>query len=360
MKKTRNQEFDSRAGFGRVELLVCLVIFALLFTLLAPAMQRPRISARKLQCLNNMRNVGLAMQNFASGSDGNLPLLTSEIEIPRDTDEQATLDIPWTIALLPMLDSIAVLKNIRRNAIPLADQPSGATMTLADSEKIWLPFFTCPDDPDSFRQPGRLNFVVNTGFVRRDFYYGDPRGLHRLGQLSWDGNAILDEPVDIKVGAATGVVWRQNDVISPNLDYIAVGDGTSTTIMLTENVQAGFWYDSDTAKIAFGLPVDAPGGQVPFGAGALFESVERPLNTEFSGGNLATAAPHDWRINADLKAKIGTRPRPSSTHTGGVNVMMCDGSGRFVSETIDPHVYVKILTSNGVRYGEGNLNSAHW
>jgi prepilin-type processing-associated H-X9-DG protein len=103
------------------------------------------------------------------------------------------------------------------------------------------------------------------------------------------------------------------------------------------------------------LPVNAPNGQVPFGTGTFFESVERPLNAEFKGGTLGTAGLHEWRVNRDLKAAEGTRPRPSSNHKGGVNVIMCDGSGRFLSESIDPQVYVKLLTTNGTAYGEGKL-----
>ena len=70
--------------------------------------------------------------------------------------------------------------------------------------------------------------------------------------------------------------------------------------------------------------------------------------------------PRDWRINRDLKAATGTRARPSSNHEGGVNVIFCDGSGRFLSDRIDLHVYVKLLTSNGVKYGEGELKQSEY
>ena len=283
---------------------------------------------------------------------GELPLLSSESKLIKDSVEQGTLEMSWPMTLLPALDATAVLKHIKMNAVPKSDQPSGSNLTLADTEKIWMPVFTCPDDVDSFKKPGGLSFVMNTGFIRRDLFHGDPQGLHHLGLISWDGNATLDEKVDVEVSAATGVIWRHNDAINPSLDYISTGDGTSWTIMVTENLQAGLWFDTDTAKISFGLPVVAPNGQVPFGPGASFESVERPLNADFTGGILTTGVPKDWRVNAELMAKIGTRARPSSNHVGGVNVIMCDGSGRFISEKIDSHVYIKLLTSNGVTYGE--------
>ena len=126
--------------------------------------------------------------------------------------------------------------------------------------------------------------------------------------------------------------------------------------MVTENLQAGDWYDTDTARISFGFPVKADGLRVPFGRGAIFESVDRSLNTEFPGGTLTEASPQDWRINCDLKAVVGTRPRPSSNHSGGVNVIMASGAGRFLSDKIDPRVYVKLMTSRGGEYGEGELS----
>jgi prepilin-type processing-associated H-X9-DG protein len=136
-----------------------------------------------------------------------------------------------------------------------------------------------------------------------------------------------------------------------------MNDGTSTTVMLTENLQAGRWYDTDTTHIGFGLPVETKDAQVLFGSGRFFESPAQPLNTEFAGGSIATATPRDWEINSDRNAEKGTRPRPSSNHNRSVNAMFCDGSGRELSDRIDPRVYTKLLTSNGVEYGESALTS---
>jgi len=65
----------SRRGFTLIELLVVISIIAVLASLIAPAVQSARRAARKVQCLSNMRNVGLAMQNFASSNNGSLPAL---------------------------------------------------------------------------------------------------------------------------------------------------------------------------------------------------------------------------------------------------------------------------------------------
>ena len=86
----------------------------------------------------------------------------------------------------------------------------------------------------------------------------------------------------------------------------------------------------------------------------------------FTTGTLATisgtggfddpaANPDQWVINRLLGSGVGT-PRPSSQHAGGVNAIMGDGSGRYLSENVDKHVYAKLLTSNGVNFGERTLN----
>lgn len=354
VKRIRTIESHRRRGISRVDVVVSLCITVLVLTVFGTSIQSARSLSRRIACLGQLQNVGLSIQNFASGSGGRLPLLTEEIKLKLESGD-GTLAMPWTMQLLPALDFAPVLNNIKRNAIDQIDSRTGATLSMADIDKIWLPVFTCPEDSNAFKKPGKLSYVINAGFMPRTLFHGDPTGLHRLGSLSWDGNQTLDEPQDIQVSASTGVTWRPNQVIQPSLDFISTSDGTSTTILLTENLQAGHWYDIDTARIAFGLPIDAKGGQVPFGSGAFFESAKRPLNTEFAGGTLTTATPQDWQINKDPKAAEGTRPRPSSVHGGGVNVIYCSGSGGFLSDRIDPHVYVKLLTSNGVTFGEGHL-----
>ncbi len=80
-----------RSGFTLIELLVVISIIAVLISLIAPAVQSARRAARNLQCLNNIRNVGLAMQNSASQNGGKLPYL--------DDGKHG-----WPVKLLGLLD----------------------------------------------------------------------------------------------------------------------------------------------------------------------------------------------------------------------------------------------------------------
>ncbi len=349
MIQTRIDDDGRRGGLTRVEVAVLLGILALLAAFFLPALQNQKHQrVRPLECLNNIRGVGIAMQNFASANNGQLPSLSGEMKFVNRDSKEVKLIAGWPIQIMPALDGSKLMKDIKSNAVVETSQ-------IGSAERVYFRGFTCPLDDDSHQQPGGLSYVVNAGFLSSELFHGDPERLHRVDQLSWDGNDVAGEEADVEVAAATGVYWHHSKVFRPSLDYVGEGDGTTNTLMLSENLQAGNWWDTDTTRLAFGIPVETIGGRVPFGKGTLFESVERPLNTTFDGDTIAPAQPQEWRINSDLKAATGTRPRPSSNHTGGVNVIFCDGSGKYLSDRIDPHVYAKLLTPNGVKYGEGEL-----
>ena len=343
---------ESRSGLTRIEVLVLCVIAIVCGLVVVPGVLSRRIPARRMECVNSIHIIGLSVMNSVSTNDGHLPPLSTSISVVNAKDEEGELLVGWPIALLPSLDQSALLKGIRQRA-----RVEMGRAKIGDAERLYIPVFACPADEGSVRVPGGLSYVVNAGFISRDLYNGDPDGNHVLGSLAWIGEPNDDDSVHVH--AATGVMWQTTDRFQPSLDYISDGDGSATTILITENLQAGDWYDIDGTKIGFGFPVANSEGKVPLGTGATFESAKKPLNTQFEGGNLASE-PQDWRINRDLKIPSGSRPRPSSNHTGGVNVIMCDGASRFLSENIDPHVYLKLITSNGVKYGEGDFSQSQY
>jgi hypothetical protein len=344
---------SGRRGITRVDVIAVLGACLLLSMLFLPACRSARRPARKLQCLNNIHIIGLASQNFVSQNGGKLPYLSASKIIKNGEEEEGEFVQSWQVVLLPALDASSLFRAIKKNAIIKAGRAA-----MSDAERIAVEVFTCPDDSDSFRKPGGLSYVVNAGFISQSLYHGDPDRKHVPGSLAWIGKPGDDQATAVQ--AATGVFWQQSDAFEPSLDYVSTGDGAATTLMLVENLHAGNWYDTDTASIGFGFPVANSNGQVSLGVGQIFESDQKPLNTEFNGGTLTTAKEQSWRVNADLKGKVGTFPRPSSNHAGGVNVIMCDGSGRFLSEHIDPHVYLKLLTANGVAHGEGDLQQSSY
>lgn len=376
-----------RRGFTLIELLVVISIIAVLISLIAPAVQSARRAARKLECLNNMKNVALAMQNFSSSSGGALPYLTNDIPISNANGIGFIYGGGWPMALLPALDSTAVLKNIKQNAIVFSGASAPYSMQVNMNpgfENIWLPVFTCPDDNDSHRRPGGLSFVVNAGFMPIQagggtWGTGEATALQQPYVIDWnaDSNYSLDGLTitgsatsfavlapDQAIQVATGVFFRQTgpgtNSFQPSMDYISTGDGTSTTIMITENLNAGPWNGSTALgtgvnHLGFSIPVPTT-SYVP--QSGFFNNGLNTIGGSYS--NPATNPDTVWGINRSLSSAVGTAPRPSSQHSGGVNVMMCSGSGNFISESIDKNVYAKLLTSNGVQYAELTLNTADY
>src|SRR5690606_11798626 len=103
---------------------------------------------------------------------------------------------------------------------------------------IYVPVYACPDDPDSFRQPNGLSYVVNVGFIAGDssgsLWYDESSALHNAAQVDWDGDGTIDA-TDHNLAYATGVMWRPVGQFRMSFDYIQQGDGQSYTLLFAEN-----------------------------------------------------------------------------------------------------------------------------
>ncbi|MEI8379866.1 MAG: DUF1559 domain-containing protein [Planctomycetota bacterium] len=332
-----------RRGFTLIELLVVISIIAVLASLIAPAVQSARRAARKVQCLSNMRNVGLAMQNFASSNNGSLPAMVSNQTVTNSGGQQGVMTVPWTILLLPALDNSALLKNIRNDAVVAAGLAT--VNTAAGFENVAIEVFTCPDHVSAYKKAGGLSFVVNAGHMPSAGWGSATNNTP--ASIDWFSSPSPGDATDIAIGQATGVIWPQG--YTSSLEYVSTGDGTSTTLLLTENLQAGNWYGYYTQGLGFGIQMPATITSAYGNAGG-------------TGSNqlaiTAAASPDAWFINRNLSAGQNTAPRPSSQHAGGVNVIMCDGAGKFLNESMDKTVFTKLTTSNGVAYGEQALDQS--
>tara|TARA_R100001480_G_scaffold111569_1_gene112677 strand:- start:339 stop:749 length:411 start_codon:yes stop_codon:yes gene_type:complete len=133
-----------------------------------------------------------------------------------------------------------------------------------------------------------------------------------------------------------------------SLDYISAADGMTQTLMLSENLQAGEWFDQDTGSLGFGVDM-----QGVYSSG----STTMALPAGFNLQNATTST--DSRIGADLTAAKGQAWRPSSNHpSGAVNVIFCDGSGKSLTPQMDAGVYARLLTPAGLRYGQAVVDGS--
>lgn len=361
----------ARPGFTLIELLVVIAIITTLISLIAPAVQGARRAARKLECLNNMKNLGIAMHNFASGRGGKLPRLAEDQTVTTtfttadqstfsalSPAEQHTLRVGWTMQLLPVLDNAALYRSIQSRSAKFTGS-GGPYAVLSTNERIWLPFFTCPDDLTNHRKALGLSYVVNAG-IASDENWGlvtdntnDPAGGHSSASISWaDADATTASTNDRNMGKSTGVIWRDTDM---TLDFVGTGDGTENTMMIAENLNTDNWASGNTWDLGFAAKVGSTGwaattsptfdqGTAPFGVGSMVAATSTPVG--------------DSRPGAPVVDNTRKAPRPSSNHGGSINVVMVSGAGRSIADTIDQRVYLKLLTSNGQQYGETTLNSS--
>jgi len=334
-----------RRGFTLIELLVVIAIIAILIGLLLPAVQKVREAARRTQCQNNLKQLGVAMHNFASSNKDTFPVGSYE---PKNSVGYAS-----PIAqLLPYMEQAAIFQLYNFNYGPFDVQN-----TAASSQKPQN--FICPSDVQdgSIHQFGWTNYHANcgtwSGFL--------PPGAT---QSTWDG--AFGAPY--AVSAAPTTAGSHNVKIQNAVYIMEITDGTSQTAAMAE-VANGLYdttpptparvkYDCFSTSISGGYATLAAartaflaqnwqtatvGG--PSYAGWRFRGYPFTEGTPWRGWYNHLLPPNSpcWVAN-DWWTIVSPA---SSYHTNGVNVLMCDGAVKFVTENVNPDAWTAAGSRNG-------------
>ena len=324
----------SRRGMTLIELLVSTAILSTLMALIVPGVMNARSAARTTECLNHLRQLGIAEINYES-SRGSVPPL-----------EDGTAPGNWVFYLLPHLDQAAVyreladLRSASRAGGPAVSGPGLAAISIPGEpagfpEVPHLSVLTCPVDEGHFGIDAGLSYVANAGYMRHG-YWGAASDTNHTLEAYTESSPSWSQTVT----QATGVFFRST--LGRHRLKPQFADGRSQTILFSENLQAGDFTSPYTGDIGFGVPgayAEMPGPPVA-GPGIL------ELGVSFFPFADAT-------INANVNsAARGEAPRPSSHHSQGVNVVFADGSARFLNESINDFVYYRLVSSSGSTYGQ--------
>ena len=366
-----------RRGFTLIELLVVISIIATLAALLLPAIQQARETARRTQCLNNMRNVNIATQSFATAQNGKLPPLVSNqtmaYYIPGTPPAvSGDIRVPWVVSLFPYLEQGALYERLLAKDVNKPADP------------IALAILNCPNDPNRTSN-ANLSFAANAGYApHASWATADSPAVaapylyaHRIDNYTF--SAITSNADNAELINSTGlffplIVDPANSVTAKpiTLDQVSSGDGTTQTLLVTENLQADSWISTNIKAFSVMVPIHGTAataaakgafsnyGSNVQGIGPATNTKEYSLRLEgTNSGTFSLALPgtNDGRINNNVSgATEAGCPRPSSLHAGVVNAMFAGGNGKTISQDISDRVYAELYSWNGKRFGQPILS----
>jgi prepilin-type N-terminal cleavage/methylation domain-containing protein/prepilin-type processing-associated H-X9-DG protein len=339
----------SRRGFTLVELLVVIAIIAMLTSVLLPAVNAARGAARQNQCSNNVRQVTQAMLLFAT-TKNYMPPYASLIKA-NNSANPVMADFVYSI--LPMIE-----ENVIREEIDaILKQPgqvsadSAGYMNLASAEFRAQPIkiLVCPSNPVAVGEVFAPNYIANSGHLDRPHPFNNAPWSDRAnGALSLNLDPIVE-------GSANGTYRMETHQIP--LDYISANDGTSQTVVVSENTRFNgatgggwiprvvgnggidrHWSDIENARTFWWhYAVDT-------GSGAT-TNTNLPFTTSFQAfpgfGQEEVLGGGNQLVAAQQKSS------PFSQHSGGFLMGFADGHVTFIASSVDYRIYAKMLTSNG-------------
>jgi prepilin-type N-terminal cleavage/methylation domain-containing protein/prepilin-type processing-associated H-X9-DG protein len=265
-----------RPGFTLIELLVVIAIIGILVGLLVPAVQKVRSAAARIQCANNLKQIGLASHNYHDTNGRLPPGYLATAAYPSTTPGWG-----WAAHLLPQLeqDNVYHLLDFTQ---PLEKQAAIQTM---------LPVFLCPAD-----QPSPGPFAIT-----------DPSfATICMAAPSSYAATVGPDADEVDAPAGSGIFFRNSKIRLTD-----ISDGTSNTTMAGDRA----WVDSN------GIWAGAPNG-------AVIRAGQANPWTNATGPAAALVLVHNNWINITSDADGGLDDF-SSKHTGGVNLLFADGSVRF-------------------------------
>ncbi|PQO40777.1 prepilin-type cleavage/methylation domain-containing protein [Blastopirellula marina] len=326
-----NRKIKSRTGFTLVELLVVIAIIGVLIALLLPAVQQAREAARRSQCVNHQKQLGLAMHNYES-TFGVFPYGYR----PEGTNDGTHRRDCWYQRILPFVEQKGL------SDVYEADPGLYVMHVASDTKKAEVFTLTCPSDPNS---PGHGASGDSISFQGNYALSGGPG-------RTWSQDSSTTPPtINVTDRNMTSTDPGGMFYLLSKKTFRDCTDGSSNTLLASEgivrrsNVTAwgeigGYWGGAPHGSFAFSV-AETPNSSVP-------DRVYSCSATSVPG------APSDAPCeNGNADGLSGRWNFARSFHPGGVNAVMVDGSVHFFTDTINRQVWLKLgIRDDGQVVGE--------
>ena len=326
----------NRKAFTLVELLVVIAIIGILVALLLPAVQAAREAARRIQCTNNMKQVGIALHNYHAALGG----------FPAGLNDggDGSLLVSWMSAITPFIEESALYEQfdptVRWKHYYFSRRHPGHW----GNAEVWrteISIYKCPSDTQIRESFYDQNHSGGPGFTRSNYagcFSPDGVTTEPNPTYNWGGSCHNDAAVNPSIDSGKRAlfnlnIWRRVRDIT---------DGTSKTMIASELITADdstddqrgcWWYDSRGHSFTGRLAPNSPLPDV---------MSNKPCDSQKTPC-VATAPCPNAQYNA-----------ARSLHPGGVTVMRADGSVQFVSDAIDMFVWqASASISSGEVVGDG-------
>ncbi|QDT63254.1 DUF1559 domain-containing protein [Calycomorphotria hydatis] len=343
----------ARPGFTLIELLVVIAIIAVLIALLLPAVQQAREAARRSQCKNNLKQIGLALHNYESAHRVFPPSNTSGWDDPvvglndsqgvwryNSADGFTAADEhchSWASLILPFVEAGNAYAKIdyEISAFAPANRPIASQV---------FPFYRCP----SFSGGD-----VTTAAIYTDISDADTAGDFAIrNYVGFAGRY----PSELQLpGKASGILFPQS-----RTTFRDITDGTSNTFLAAESREqdSSVWIDGSTASVlarAFDITAITADPQDPLNTASPLPAVNYgPRNADEEGGTPCTPPRRHYvdgecinlSFGGGSVVTVGAKWGPSSMHTGGAHHLMGDDSVHFINENIDVNTYDNLAARN--------------
>ena len=336
----------SQRGFTLIELLVVIAIIGVLVSLLLPAVQAAREAARRSQCVNNMKQIGLALHNYHSTNDCFPPGMTTGHARCNPGDRPGWSGWSAHAMLLPYLEQNAIYNSGNFEWAPdMCNSTPGSSDINSTINNTTVNTFLCPSDPNANRGNNRLNsYYASMGPDTRD------HDVNSSGAFSRNNPTGLRDFID---GSSNTIAFYESKAGKPQANR----HNANTTLGVADT--------SPTARMDYAGNNPALILQLMQACVVNFRSNTNirddkgirwaPGRKSYTVGN-TVATPNDQRMLGGISCRIGCGGcssdaanivPPSSFHPGGVNAMMADGSVKFFKDSIQLQTWWAIGSKSG-------------